>query len=118
MDFTLTFLHLLLLLLQVAAPIWMLFIMLIVVLGQVAGRLEQWHPLSTLYWSFITATTVGYGDIRPTKRWARFLAVVIAFNGLILFGWVASIAVTATTEASRLHADLEAIQELEEIIDE
>jgi hypothetical protein len=36
----------------------------------------------------------------------RFLAVIIAFNGLILFGVVASIAVSATTEAASLHADL------------
>jgi hypothetical protein len=38
--------------------------------------------------------------------------------GLILFGVIASIAVTATTEAARLHADIGQIQELNEIIKE
>jgi voltage-gated potassium channel Kch len=66
--------------------------------------------MPTLYWSFITATTVGYGDIRPASRMSRFLAVIIAFNGLILFGVIASLAVIATTEAARLHADLNELQ--------
>lgn len=82
----------------------------IVVLGQIAGRFEKWDAMPTLYWSFITATTVGYGDIRPAGRMGRFLAVIIAFNGLILFGVIASLAVMATTESARLHADISEIQ--------
>jgi len=84
--------------------------MVIIVLGQIAGRFEKWDAMPTLYWSFITATTVGYGDIRPASRMGRFLAVIIAFNGLILFGVIASLAVIATTEAARLHADLSDLQ--------
>lgn len=106
MDFTLTFLELGWLMLQLTAPVWLLFILLIVALGQIAGRLEDWPPLSALYWSFITATTVGYGDIRPASRGARVLAVLIALCGLVLFGVIVAIAVQATTEAVRLHADL------------
>ena len=118
MDFTITFLQLFWVILKIASPVILLAVAIIVVLGQIAGRLEKWPAMEALYWSFITATTVGYGDIRPSHRWGRFVAVVIAFSGLILFGMVASIAVMATTEASRLHADLSAIQELEDIIEE
>ena len=112
MEFTLTFFELVILTLGITAPIWLLFILVIVVLGQIAGRLEDWPALTSLYWSFITATTVGYGDIRPTGRLARVLAVIIALCGLILFGIVVAIVVQATTEAVRLHADLSAIQQI------
>lgn len=111
MEFTLSFLHLFWLTLEIVAPVILLLVTVIVVLGQVAGKSEQWPAMEALYWSFITATTVGYGDIRPTKRLARFLAVTIAFCGLILFGVVASVAVSATTEAVRLHGDLEEYEE-------
>ena len=110
MDFAFSFLQLFWIVLKIASPIILLLVMGIVVLGQIAGRFEKWQPLSTLYWSFITATTVGYGDIRPASRMGRFLAVIIAFNGLILFGVIASLAVIATTEAANLHADLSEIQ--------
>ena len=112
MDFTLTFFELVFLTLGITAPVWILFILLIVITGQIAGRLEGWPPLTTLYWSFITATTVGYGDIRPSGRLARVLAVIIALCGLILFGIVVAIVVQATTEAVRLHADLSEIHSI------
>ena len=110
MDFALSFLQLFWLILKIASPIVLLLVMVIVVLGQIAGRFEKWDAMPTLYWSFITETTVGYGDIRPASRMGRFLAVIIAFNGLILFGVIASLAVIATTEAARLHADLSDLQ--------
>jgi voltage-gated potassium channel len=115
MDFAISFLQLFWLILEIASPIILLLISTIVALGQIAGHFEKWRPTETLYWS---ATTVGYGDIRPVGRIARALAVVIALIGLILFGVIASIAVTATTEAARLHADIGQIQELNEIIKE
>ena len=112
MAFTLTFFQLVWLTLLVTAPVWLLFIVLIVGLGQVAGRLERWPPLSALYWSFITATTVGYGDMRPESRGARFLAVLIALCGLILFGVIVAIVVQATTHSVQLHGDLSEIREI------
>jgi voltage-gated potassium channel len=39
-----------------------------------------------LYWSFITATTVGYGDITPTTPEGRILAGVLIFIGIGLVG--------------------------------
>jgi voltage-gated potassium channel Kch len=110
MDFALSFLQLFWLILKVAFPIILLLVTVIVVLGQIAGRFEKWDAMQTLYWSFITATTVGYGDFPPISRMGRFLAVIIAFSGLILFGVIASLAVIATTEAARLHADLSDLQ--------
>ena len=43
-----------------------------------------------LYFSMVTFTTLGYGDITLNDRW-RILASVEAANGLILFGWTTAI---------------------------
>jgi hypothetical protein len=45
--------------------------------------------ISALYFSAVTATSVGYGDIVPLGP-ARFMAVAEAIAGLILFGCVVS----------------------------
>jgi len=50
----------------------------ITLLGQAFGRWEGWSRSHSLYWSFITATHVGYGDIRPIRKKARVVAVLIA----------------------------------------
>ena len=48
--------------------------------------LDVIHDLeSALYFSIVTFTTLGYGDITVTKEW-RILASFAAVNGLIIFG--------------------------------
>ena len=41
-----------------------------------------------LYFSLITATTVGYGDITPQTGIGHFISLLIACGGLIVFGFV------------------------------
>jgi hypothetical protein len=55
--------------------------------GPIAGGLRGFLP--ALYFSAVTATSVGYGDIVPTGA-ARVLAVFEGIAGLILFGCVVS----------------------------
>jgi len=71
----------------------------IILLGQIAGAKEGWSRFDSLYWSFITATTVGYGDIRPVKTQSRVFAVFIAFLGLTLTGILIAVAVHAANLA-------------------
>ena len=75
----------------------------IFVLGQIVGKKERWLPFDSFYWSFITATTVGYGDIRPINRSSRILSVVIALTGLTLGGILVAVAVHAATIALAAH---------------
>jgi voltage-gated potassium channel len=99
LEFTLLFIRLFYYGLQLTAPILVLLALSVIVLGQIAGRQESWSPAEALYWSFITATTVGYGDYRPLRGISRALAIAIAFCGVIFTGILVAIAVASTTRA-------------------
>ena len=51
------------------------------------------------YWAFVTATTVGYGDLRPTNRKPRIIAILIAVLGLLSTGIIIALGVLAATKA-------------------
>jgi voltage-gated potassium channel len=74
---------------------------LIAVLALLVGRGEGWSRGDSLYFGFITALTVGYGDLRPTTGRGKFLAVVIALVGLITTGILVAVAVEAAAETFR-----------------
>lgn len=71
----------------------------IILLGQLVGKREGWSHFDSFYWSFITATTVGYGDIRPARRGSKLIAILIAMLGLLLTGFLIALAVRAATVA-------------------
>lgn len=96
---TLTFLKQFGIGLYLTFPLLLSLAVLITLLGQAVGIKEGWARFDSLYWSFITATTVGYGDIRPTKHGSRILAILIAFLGLVLSGIIIAVAVNAATLA-------------------
>jgi voltage-gated potassium channel Kch len=85
--------------------LWLMFPLLftllaaITLLGKWVGRIEGWSGLDSVYWSFVTATTLGYGDLRPSQRKSKIIAILIAFLGLILTGIVIAAAVQATSLA-------------------
>jgi hypothetical protein len=42
--------------------------------------------VSSVYFSFVNYTTLGYGDVVPVERW-NLLGPATAMNGVLLFGW-------------------------------
>jgi voltage-gated potassium channel len=96
---TLTFLKQFGLGLWLTFPLILSLVAAIILLGQTVGAKEGWSRFDSFYWSFITATTVGYGDIRPVKQRSRILAILIAFLGLTLTGILIAVAVQAATLA-------------------
>ena len=86
------------------APILILLGSVIIGLGLLVGRVESWSRFDALYWAFITALTVGYGDIRPIKKSTRLLAAMIAIIGIMFTGILVAVAVEATSTAFKQHA--------------
>jgi voltage-gated potassium channel len=101
MEFTLDFFRLFSLGLFYASPILLVFILLISGLGLLVGRLEGWSRGDAVYYAFITATTVGYGDYHPRKRQSKQLAIGIALVGLLFNGIVVAVGLHAASHAFR-----------------
>ena len=89
--------------LWLAAPLLLCLGAIVIVLGQVAGKKEGWTRFDSFYWSFITATTVGYGDVLPTKKGSRIISIVIALVGFTLTGIFVAVAVHSATIALAAH---------------
>ena len=70
-----------------------------------------WSKFYALYHAFITATTVGYGDFHPSKKLSKFLAVTIAFVGLVFTGIVVALAINSATHAFKITHDATKITE-------
>lgn len=68
---------------------------LIILIGYFIGRLENWSIWDSIYHAFINATSVGYGDFRPTMKLTKFLAIMLAFVGIIYTGLIVALAVHA-----------------------
>ena len=59
-------------------------------------------PINTLfeavYWSIVTISTVGYGDITPVTAEGRFVAMIVIIAGIAVLAFTTSLVVSAFTE--------------------
>ncbi len=117
MEFTLTFVKIFFYIIYLALPLLLAMALLVALLGQIVARLEKWTPFIGFYWAFITATTVGYGDIRAQHKRSRMLSVLIAFVGIVFTGITVAIAIEAASFAYARHEDLPKLQQKLEKLD-
>jgi hypothetical protein len=83
--------------LRVVWPILSGLLGLMAVFGLIIGRIEGWSVSESLYFSFVTGLTIGYGDLAPKTLLARSLAILIGLLGVLLTALVAAVAVRALT---------------------
>lgn len=76
-------------------PIWLFLIGVIFGLGVVIGRLEGMESGDGIYFAWVTAFTVGYGDLVPHGPLSRICALAIALTGMIFTGLWVAVAVNA-----------------------
>ncbi|EKF73749.1 Ion transport, K+ channel [Alcanivorax hongdengensis A-11-3] len=99
MEFTVTFLQYFGKAMLLSYPLLGFFVLVITLLGLMVARLEGWPRHEGLYWAFITALTVGYGDRRPSRRSTQALAVATAVVGIMFSGIFVAVTVAAATQA-------------------
>ena len=86
--------------LGVVWPILSALLAIIVSLGVVVGLREGWPIHESIYFAFISALTIGYGDLAPESLLSRALAIVIGICGVLVTALVAAIAVSALSAAT------------------
>lgn len=110
MDFSIYFVQIFFSVLYLALPLLLSMSLLVAILGVIAAYLEGWPVFVGIYWAFITATTVGYGDVRAKRKTARSISVLIAFIGIVFTGITVAIAVESASRAYADHEELPALQ--------
>ncbi len=74
----------------------MLSLLLLVLIGAVLISLVEKISLgNSIYLAFITAFTIGYGDIAPVTTIGRMLCVMIGLIGIIFTGLVVAVSTRA-----------------------
>ncbi len=101
MQLSVVFLRTFSVLLVYFAPIWGMLGIVITALGIFVGVIEDFSWNEGLYFGWITATTVGYGDITPTRPLTRIISIVISIIGIVNTGLIVSIAVESGKEAAK-----------------
>ncbi len=109
------------------SKVLMLNVSAVLVASGVLSIIEKKSFFDALWWSIVTMTTVGYGDIVPTDTVSKIMAILLMLVGICTFGMVTSTITRFFTDNERdtkmdiLLAKIEEqglkIQELEKKID-
>ena len=69
--------------------------LLIFIVGVLLARFDNKGIRESIYLAFITAFTIGFGDITPQSPMAKILTIVIALLGLVFTGVLVAVAIKA-----------------------
>lgn len=116
MYFTLYFVDVFFTALIYTAPLFIALALVIIGLGRIVGWMEGWSWIDSVYYAFITATTVGYGDFHPHKSLSKLLSILVTFTGMVFTGILVALALQASTKAFDASPDYqELMNEMEKI---
>ena len=66
---------------------------------------EDWGPVDAFYFSVVTLTTVGYGDLAPTNEWSKLFTVFYIFVGIgVIASLITTLAARSASRASERHS--------------
>lgn len=71
-----------------------IFVALLIVIGTAFYHwVEQWSWIDSYYFSVMTLTTVGYGDVVPQTEWGKIFTTLYVLGGLgIVFAFLQALA--------------------------
>ncbi|MCD6587108.1 MAG: two pore domain potassium channel family protein [Candidatus Fermentibacteraceae bacterium] len=94
--FTLKFVELFVTGLFMVSPVLVFLAGILFLIAKITCNIEKWQSYSkSLYFTFITALTVGYGKTVPGSKWGKLLSVLSAFVGVVLTGVIVSVALNS-----------------------
>jgi hypothetical protein len=74
-------------------------VVIVIILGTLAYHaLEGWGYIDSFYFTGITITTIGYGDMHPTTAMSKIFTVFFAFTGVGVSLFALSILATSYFE--------------------
>lgn len=95
MDFTLNTLKYFFTVIYNLSPVLLFVLLILFFLSCMVKRKEQWSWIDTLYYTIITAATVGYGDFTPKKNFSKICSILISLLGLIFTGILVAVAINS-----------------------
>ena len=78
----------------------LLMVLLVIAIGTIGAivfeqKIEGFNPFNAFWWSIVTITTVGYGDISPGTTGGKIIAMVVMFFGIGVIGMLTGIIASA-----------------------
>ena len=80
-------------------PILSLLLVIILLGAWIIYRVDSRPFGDTVYLAFITAFTIGYGDLTPQRPLSRLTVIILGIIGVVFTGIIVALAVYATTDA-------------------
>lgn len=87
---------------------------LIITAGTLVGLIERWRFLDSLWWAYVTLSTIGYGDTVPTKDASLIITCVFIIYGVgILSNALSTVAAYWKAKKEEAHLALQLEEERE-----
>jgi len=99
---------------RIVSPVILFLLAVITALGIAVAYVEGWTIGDGIYFAFVTALTIGYGDLTAKRTLGRIIAISIGFSGIVFTGVVVAVAVQSLRMVLLdMYGDVEKLQVLD-----